>query len=87
MKTRELIGRNIERLRIERDLSQEALADKAKIDRAHAGRIERGKINVTVDVLERLARALGVKVGELFQTASLSHRPAPLKKGPKGARR
>lgn len=87
MKSKELIGRNIERLRIARDMSQEALADKARIDRAHIGKIERGKINVTVDVLDRIAGSLRLKTGEFFQPIAPGSRPAPLKKGPKGPRR
>ena len=39
----EELGRRIERLRLARNLSQEALADKAGIGRATMQRIERGK--------------------------------------------
>jgi transcriptional regulator with XRE-family HTH domain len=67
MRMRELVGRNIERLRIDRGLTQEALADKAKLDQAHVARIERANINVTVDVLEKLTKALRVPAGDLFE--------------------
>ena len=47
-------------------LSQEALAAKAKIHRNHMGAIERGEANVTLLNMERIAKALGVKVRDLI---------------------
>jgi len=64
-------GRNIRRLRLERELSQEALAAEAGIAMRHLGRIERGQANPTLDVLEKIAGVLGVSPLELvtFGTA------------------
>ncbi len=88
MRMRELVGRNIERLRIDRGLTQEALAHKAKLDQAHVARIERANINVTVDVLDKLTKALRVRPADLFEPLRAGlKRPAPLPKGPKGPRR
>lgn len=48
-------------------LSQEALADRAGVSRPTISRIERGAIDdVGVDVVQRLAGALGTTVAELF---------------------
>ncbi|WP_316358588.1 helix-turn-helix transcriptional regulator [Devosia sp.] len=66
MNTRESIGLNLRRLRVERGLSQERLALASGIDRSYVGRIERGSENVTVEALEALTTVLGVPVRQLF---------------------
>jgi transcriptional regulator with XRE-family HTH domain len=57
------------RLRIERQLSQEALAELAGIHRNYLGGIERRERNVGVDNLERIAKALGVTPSVLLERA------------------
>lgn len=47
-------------------LSQEALAERAGISRPTISRIERGVGDVGIDVVQRIADALGVPIGELF---------------------
>ena len=66
MNTRQTLGLNLRRLRVERGLSQERLALASGIDRSYVGRIERGSENVTVEALEALATVLGVQVRQLF---------------------
>lgn len=63
------------RLRLERGLSQEALAELAELNYKHIGKIELGKSDPGADVLVSLARALRVPVGELF--ATITPPPAP----------
>lgn len=63
-----LLGAQLRRLRLERHLSQEGLAERARLNYKHIGRIELGKTDPGADALVRLARALAVPVGELFQT-------------------
>lgn len=48
------------------DLSQMTLASAVDVDKSTISRIERGEIAATDDVRIRLARALGVRVAELF---------------------
>ncbi len=55
-------------LRAQRNMTQEELAKRAKITRSHLSLLEAGhRKNPSLDVLKRLARALGVPVAELFQ--------------------
>lgn len=80
--SRRLIARNIRRLRTAVGLSQEALAVDAGIDRSYMSRVERGTVSVGVDVLERVADALGCKVAEFFlEPAEGGDEPRPLRGG------
>lgn len=60
------LGVRIRALRLERQLSQEALADRASIGRSYMSGIERGVRNCSVLHVIRVAKALGVSTGELF---------------------
>ena len=58
-------GRNVRRIRDERNLTQEALAEKAALDRTYISDIERGARNPSVKIMARLARGLGATVSVL----------------------
>ena len=62
------LGAQLRRLRLERELSQERLAELAGLHYKYIGRVELSKAEPGADVLVRLARALAVPVGELFDT-------------------
>src|SRR5947207_1346503 len=62
------LGAQLRRLRLERKMSQESLAEIAGLNYKYIGRIELAKADPGADVLVRLARALAVPVGELFET-------------------
>jgi transcriptional regulator with XRE-family HTH domain len=63
---RHRLGRNVRRYRLERALSQEALADEAGIHRTYVSDVERGSRNPTIVIVEKLARALAVSASDLF---------------------
>jgi transcriptional regulator with XRE-family HTH domain len=48
-------------------MSQKALAKRAKINRVTLARLERAMHPPTLDTLERIARALGVKLVDLVR--------------------
>src|ERR1043165_4199993 len=82
MKARQLVAWNLRRLRVVRDLSQEALGLEARVDRTYVGRLERALENPTVAVLDRLAKALSVHVSELLRTPRPGDpAPQPLRAG------
>lgn len=47
-------------------MSQEAFADHAGIHRTYISDIERGVRNPTIEIVERLAKGLGVRPGQLL---------------------
>ena len=60
------IGDNIKRIRVARNLSQKEVITIAKLDAAQYSRIENGKTDPSVTTLEKIAKALGVSLAELF---------------------
>ena len=84
MDGRSLVAWNLRRLRVERSVSKERLAFDAGVDRSYVGGLERGEENPTVDVLDKLARTLGVALAELVIEPSPGEKPPrPLKAGRK----
>lgn len=66
MNVKEKLGKRINELRIEKSLSQEKLALKANIDRAYMHLIEKGKTNVSIELIEKISIALDIDIKELF---------------------
>lgn len=64
---RRRISANIKRYRAQNDISQEALAELADFHRTYISQLERCVTNISIDGLERLARALGVDVVDLLR--------------------
>ena len=60
-------GANVRGLRKLRGLSQEALALSSGLHRTYIGSIERAERNVSIDNIEKLADALGVRIAELLR--------------------
>ena len=59
-------GKSVRRLREDRGISQEALANDAGLDRTYVSSVERGRRNISLENIERLAKALQVEVKTLF---------------------
>jgi transcriptional regulator with XRE-family HTH domain len=63
---RERLGQRVRQLRTARGWTQEELAARASLHPTYVGSVERGERNLGLDNLIKLARALGVRPGELF---------------------
>lgn len=59
-------GTIVVQLRKERNLSQEQFANMAEIDRHYMSDIENGRRNISLDIIEKIAKTLDVKISELF---------------------
>ena len=62
-----LFGRTVRTLREARGYSQEELAERASLHRNYVGSLERGERNVAIENIVKLAKALAVRPGELFE--------------------
>lgn len=69
MTTAEKIGAAIVQLRKEHGISQEELALNASIGRRYMSDIENGKRNLSLDILERLAKYFKISLSQLFAKA------------------
>jgi transcriptional regulator with XRE-family HTH domain len=82
MKVQALVARNLRRLRVRQNLSQENLAVDAGVDLSYVSRLERGLENPTVGILERLGRALDAELIEFFAAPARGEPPPkPLRAG------
>lgn len=67
MDIKKKFGERVKQLRLEKGLSQEALANEANLDRTYIPSIEKGERNVSITVIEKLASGLGVRIVNLFE--------------------
>ena len=67
MNVKDKIGSRIRQLRQEKHLSQEAFADLCELDRTYISSIEKGKRNVSIVNLEKIANALNINLSTLFK--------------------
>lgn len=68
MSLREIVAKNLRRIRHAKGLSQEELADRAGVNRNYIGLLERERHAATVDMLEQIAAVLEVDAVDFFRT-------------------
>ena len=61
------LGRNLKRIRTKKGISQGDIVRSLGMDRAFISNIENGKTNPTLATITKLAKAVGVSVGELMK--------------------
>jgi len=61
------MAEKLKALRERRGLTQEQLSEKSGVSRSYLARLETGRQDPTLSTLEKLAKALGVKVGRLLE--------------------
>jgi len=71
------LGKLILAARLRRGLSQCVVARRSGLDPAYLSRIEHGKIRPSIEMGMRIAVALGVSPGELFELPSRGERTGP----------
>jgi len=64
---RQVVAGNVRRLRKAAGFSQEAFAEACDLHRTYVGAIERAERNVSLDNIEKMARALGLAGWELLK--------------------
>lgn len=63
---RQRVAVNLKRLRSERGISQERMAELADFHRTYVSQLERCVTNISLDGLERIAKALEIDVVDLL---------------------
>jgi transcriptional regulator with XRE-family HTH domain len=66
MTLKQNLGKNIQKLRKERKMTQDQLAEKVGIDPKNISKIETGINYPTPETIEAIAKALNVEIYELF---------------------
>lgn len=62
----QVFGDRVRETRLEQSLSQAELANKANLHRTYIGMIERAEKNITLVNIEKIAKALNLKISELL---------------------
>ncbi|WP_419779279.1 helix-turn-helix domain-containing protein [Maridesulfovibrio sp.] len=62
----EKIGGKIKKYRSVSGLSQQTLAERAGISYKYLGEIERGQVNLSVEILSKISKALNISSAELM---------------------
>lgn len=60
------VGKQIQRLRELKGISQQDLAAKCNFEKSNMSRLEAGRVNPTLSTLEKICKALEVNISELF---------------------
>jgi transcriptional regulator with XRE-family HTH domain len=67
MDMRKLVGRNVRRIRLKADLTQEQFAERSGFSQQYLSGLEKGRRNPTIVTLYELAKALGVSHMDLVR--------------------
>ena len=59
----------LKELRLQAKMSQEKLGEEAGLHRTYIGSIERGERNISIDNIEKLAKALKTEAGNFFKNS------------------
>ena len=63
---RELLAKNIIKLRIKRNIRREELSFALGFDNSYISKLEKSKINITIDKLTLIANYFEISIKELF---------------------
>ena len=62
-----MLGKKVRLYRRLNRLTQEKLAEKAELAPSYISDVERGCVNISVDAVQRIAKAFGVALRDLFE--------------------
>lgn len=61
------VGKRIQKIRIEKSISQQDLAARCNFEKSNMSRLEAGRANATLSTLETVSKALEVDIIDLFK--------------------
>ena len=62
-----VFGKNVARLREKAKLTREELSLILGVDNSYVSKLEKGKINITIDKIEKIAEYFNINVSVLFE--------------------
>lgn len=65
-KTTQKIAAELKQARLQKNLTQAGLADKASINPNYYAKVERGELKPSIETLEKIIKALGLKSSDIF---------------------
>jgi len=68
MNIKEKIGARLRELRTAKGLSQEKFSFECELDRTYIASIERGHRNVSIENIEKIAKAFNISVSDFFMS-------------------
>src|SRR5258708_35059969 len=77
----QFIGQRIRTLRLQRTVTLDQLAERGRLTKGQLSKIENGLVSSPVSTLTRIASALGVGPGYLFQVDGSERRAVYIRKG------
>ena len=60
-------GNTIRKIRLSKGISQESFADLCGLHRTYISDVELGKRNISIENIEKVAKALNVQISEIFK--------------------
>ena len=70
MNIKEKFGQKVKTMREEKGFSIEQLANVSNVDRNYISNIEKGKRNVSIEVIEKIVNAFDIDLGVFFNDKS-----------------
>ncbi len=67
MNIKEQFGKRLKELREKNNMTQEKLEGETGIDRSYISGVERGKRNISIVNIEKIAKAFNIELSELFE--------------------
>lgn len=64
---RSIISKNLERIRKEKGYTRETLSLMISKDNSYISKVEKCKVNITIDTLEKIAEVLGISIIDILQ--------------------
>jgi len=65
--TAKKFGDNMKKIRLKKGMSQGDICRALDLDRAYISNVENGKQNLTISTMEKVAKALDVKIDQLLK--------------------
>lgn len=67
LNARTILAKNVKELRLKNNLKCEELSLILGVDNSYVSKLEKGKINITIDKIEKIAKYFNINVSVLFE--------------------